>query len=205
MSRVKKLMGAVFLLTALSTSYAFAWAAKIIYEGRTIEISDSEFEAEFEYVLEANGVPKSKWSEMKNKPMYKSGVIDQMISEVLITMKGDREGFFNTSDAKQFIDIQLRKLKAQYYLSEKYLKKLPDPSEAEIKSIYEKNKARFQEAGKTSLDAEVKAYIIYQIKSGKAELQLKKVVQSLKEAAIIKKNKSKFGEDTDIDMSGIFE
>lgn len=170
------------------------WVAKIEIEGKEIVLRESDLEAAFNSYFDGMGVPETQRESVRGNVKYKQQMLDSLVSEYLVLNKAENEKFFTDDKAKEYLANQLRKLKVQYYLQEKYLSKIGEPTSEEIEAAYKQLKPRLAEMGYTSLNEEVRTFIAQQISSQKLQRKAMLVVQDLKDAARIDKNEELVGE-----------
>lgn len=174
------------------------WVAKI--GGATVY--EKEFNALLALTLESSGVPKDQLSQYKNDRGIKQKVLDDYVSKYLVVKKAERENFFSSKEAKEYIDLAVRSVKFEYYVRKKMLDFVPDPSIQEVELFYSQQRVALEKQyGIKSLDERGRMQVANLLKMQRVQKKLLQLVEDLKGETPVKKNPDVMGEAADLNMS----
>ncbi|MEK6795642.1 MAG: hypothetical protein AABZ39_12755 [Spirochaetota bacterium] len=174
------------------------WVAKI----GTATIFEKEFNAILALTLESSGVPKEQLAQYRNDRGIKQKVLDDYISKYLVVRKAERENFYNSKEAKEYIELAVRSLKFEYYVRKKMLEFVPDPTPQEIELFYTQQRAILEKQyGIRSLDDRGRIQVSNLLKMQRVQKKLMQLVEDLKGETPVTRNKDVMGESVDLNMA----
>ena len=161
-------------------------------------INQTNFNKDLEAALIIQSVPEDQIALYVNDATTKQMYADQLINTVLLFKKAEEEKFFETQEAKDFINLSIRNVKFQYYLAKLIAdaaKNIPDPNPEQAQAFFEQAKQQLtQMYGITEYNTETAPYIAQLYKNAYAEQLVQRDIQDLKDKAVIERNTAILGE-----------
>lgn len=161
-------------------------------------INQTNFNKDLEAALIIQSVPEDQIALYVNDATTKQMYADQLINTVLLFKKAEEEKFFETQEAKDFINFSIRNVKFQYYLAKLIAdaaKNIPDPNPEQAQAFFEQVKQQLtQMSGITEYNTETAPYIAQLYKNAYAEQLVQRDIQDLKDKAVIERNTAVLGE-----------
>ena len=161
-------------------------------------INQTNFTKDLEASLVLQGATPEQIAMYANDAATKQMYADQLISSILLLKKAEEEKFFDTQEAKDFINLSIRNIKFQYYLTKLMAdaaKNIPDPTPEQAKAFFDQAKQQLtQMYGITEYNTETAPYIAQLYKNAYAEQLVQRDIQDLKDKAVIERNTAVLGE-----------
>ena len=161
-------------------------------------INQTNFNKDLEAALIIQSVPEDQIALYANDAATKQMYADQLINTVLLFKKAEEEKFFETQEAKDFINFSIRNVKFQYYLAKLIAdaaKNIPDPNPEQAQAFFDQVKQQLtQMSGITEYNTETAPYIAQLYKNAYAEQLVQRDIQDLKDKALIERNTAVLGE-----------
>ncbi len=160
-------------------------------------IKQTNFNKDLQASLILQGATEDQVVLYANDSMYKQQYADQLINSILLINKGEEEKFFETEEAKDFINLSIRNIKFQYYytkLISDASKNIPEPTEEQLKAFFEQARPQLAQYGITAYTAETVPYLSQFYKNTYAQQLVERDLQDLKDKAVIERNTAVLGE-----------
>ncbi|WP_300753743.1 hypothetical protein [uncultured Brachyspira sp.] len=161
-------------------------------------VNQTNFNKDLEAALVLQGATADQIALYANDAATKQMYADQLINTVLLFKKAEEEKFFDTQEAKDFINLSVRNVKFQYYLTKLIAdaaKNIPDPTQEQAQAFFEQTKQQLtQMYGITEYNTETAPYIAQLYKNAYAEQLVQRDIQDLKDKAVIERNTAVLGE-----------
>ena len=161
-------------------------------------INQTNFNKDLEAALVLQGATADQIALYANDAATKQMYADQLINTVLLFKKAEEEKFFDTQEAKDFINLSIRNVKFQYYLTKLIAdaaKNIPDPNPEQAQAFFDQAKQQLtQMYGITEYNTETAPYIAQLYKNAYAEQLVQRDIQDLKDKAVIERNTTILGE-----------
>ena len=161
-------------------------------------INQTNFNKDFRTTLmNEPSVPKDKVELAFNDAQTKQIYAEQLINSILLINKAEEEKIFESEEAKEYINLAIRNIKMQYYitkLAEEELKNIPELTPEQLKAIFEQGKEQFVQYGITEYNAETAPYISQVYKDSYIQQIMARKIQDLKDKAVIERNTAVLGE-----------
>lgn len=175
------------------------WVLKI----DKLTVYQNQFEKEYDFALQMSGnYTPEQISILKNNDRAKQEFLEGLISQILVLKKADEEKFFESEEAKDFLDYAYRSIQVQHYtqkMLEKAMETVADPTQQEITAFYNQYKNELAaEMGVTELNANTIAYLSQYVKTQQAQQNIMREITDLKDKSIIERNKAVIGDMTAI-------
>ena len=106
-------------------------------------INQTNFNKDLEAALVLQGATADQIALYANDAATKQMYADQLINTVLLFKKAEEEKFFETQEAKDFINLSIRNVKFQYYLTKLIAdaaKNIPDPNPEQAQAFFDQAK-----------------------------------------------------------------
>ncbi len=160
-------------------------------------VYEDQFNKEYEFALKMSGRPADQVALLKNNQGAKQEFLEGLISQVLILEDAEEKEFFETEEAKDYMDTAYRSLKVQYYtqkMMEESLKEIPEPTQQDIANFYNQFRNELMAEGVTELNAQTIPYLSQLIKGQQAQQKMMIIVTDLKDKSVVERNKEIIGE-----------
>ncbi|MEI0538074.1 hypothetical protein [Brachyspira pulli] len=161
-------------------------------------INQTNFMKDLEASLVLQSATPEQIAMYANDAATKQMYADQLISSILLLKKAEEEKFFDTQEAKDFINLSIRNIKFQYYLTKLMAdasKNIPDPTPEQAKAFFDQAKQQLtQMYGITEYNTETAPYIAQLYKNAYAEQLVQRDLMDLKDKAVIERNTAVLGE-----------
>ena len=161
-------------------------------------INQTNFNKDLEAALVLQGATEDQIALYANNSQYKQMYADQLINTILLLKKAEEEKFFDTQEAKDFINLSIRNVKFQYYLTKLMAdaaKNIPDPTPEQAKAFFEQTKDQLtQMYGITEYNTETAPYVAQLYKNAYAQQIVDRDMTDLKDKAVIERNTAVLGE-----------
>ncbi len=170
------------------------WVLKI----DNITVYENKFNKEFNMAIERDpNISPEQRALYKNNAMVKQQFLDGLISQILLLNQANSEGFFETDEAKEYLQSTLRMAQLEYYsqkLMEEALLEIPEPTQQQIETIYQQNQAALAQRGITELNAQTIPYLSQMMKQEQAQQKMMITISDLKDKSVIDRNKDVIGD-----------
>ncbi|MCX7820429.1 MAG: hypothetical protein N2258_01990 [Brevinematales bacterium] len=148
-------------------------------------ISKSEFEEGYKFFL--SQIPEQQRVNLPNESVLKYQVLENFITQYVLTVKALNSGIYNSPDSKLAIKLALRDAIYKLYLKSAIKdESIFKPTKAEIEDYYMRNRAQFEKMG---LKAEqIKMYAEQDLYNRKLQEWIATFVNSKRQEFKIEKN-----------------
>ncbi len=179
----KKANANISLYPAKASEVGNDWLVKI--DGYAI--SKNEFEEGYRFFL--SQIPEQQRINLPNESILKYQVLENFISQYVLTVKALDSGIYNTPDSKLAVRLALRDTIYKLYLKSMIKdESIFKPTKAEIEEYYMKNRQQFEKMG---LKAEqIKAYAEQDLYNRKLQEWIAAFVTSKRQEFKIEKNEA---------------
>lgn len=161
-------------------------------------VNQTNFNKDLEAALVLQGATADQIALYANDAATKQMYADQLINTVLLFKKAEEEKFFETQEAKDFINLSVRNVKFQYYLTKLIAdaaKNIPDPTPEQAQAFFDQAKQQLtQMYGITEYNTETAPLVAQLYKNAYAEQLVQRDIQDLKDKAVIERNTAVLGE-----------
>ena len=161
-------------------------------------INQTNFTKDLQASLVLQGATAEQIAMYANDATTKQIYADQLINSILLINKAEQEKFFETEEAKDFINLSIRNIKFQYYVTKLMAdasKNIPDPTPEQAQAFFEQAKEQLtQMYGITAYNTETAPYIAQLYKNAYAQQIVERDIQDLKDKAVIERNTAVLGE-----------
>ena len=160
-------------------------------------INQTNFMKDLEAALILEGFPPDQIAISLNDANAKQFYADRIIDSILLLKKAEEEKFFETQEAKDFINLSIRNVKYRYYLTKLMAdasKNIPDPTPEQAKAFFDQAKQQLTQMGITEYNTETAPYIAQLYKNAYAEQLVQRDLMDLKDKAVIERNTAVLGE-----------
>lgn len=161
-------------------------------------INQTNFTKDLQASLVLQGATAEQIAMYANDAATKQIYADQLINSILLLNKAEQEKFFETEEAKDFINLSIRNIKFQYYVTKLMAdasKNIPDPTPEQAQAFFEQAKQQLtQMYGITAYNTETAPYIAQLYKNAYAQQLVERDIQDLKDKAVIERNTAVLGE-----------
>lgn len=160
-------------------------------------INQTNFTKDLQASLVLQGATAEQIAMYANDATTKQIYADQLINSILLINKAEQEKFFETEEAKDFINLSIRNIKFQYYVTKLMAdasKNIPDPTPEQAQAFFEQAKPQLAQYGITEYNTETAPYIAQLYKNAYAEQLVQRDIQDLKDKAVIERNTAVLGE-----------
>ncbi len=181
-----------------SLAYLNGGAGEWVLKVDDFTINQTNFNKDLQASLVLQGATPEQISMYANDAATKQIYADQLINSILLINKAEEEKFFETEEAKDFINLSIRNIKFQYYVTKLMAdasKNIPDPTPEQAQAFFEQAKQQLtQMYGITAYNTETAPYIAQLYKNAYAEQLVQRDIQDLKDKAVIERNTAVLGE-----------
>ncbi|OEJ14047.1 hypothetical protein BFL38_04750 [Brachyspira hampsonii] len=181
-----------------SLSYLNGGAGDWVLKVDDFTINQTNFTKDLEASLVLQGATTEQIAMYANDANTKQLYADQLINSILLLNKAEEEKFFETEEAKDFINLSIRNIKFQYYVTKLMAdasKNIPDPTPEQAQAFFEQAKDQLtQMYGITAYNTETAPYIAQLYKNAYAQQLVERDIQDLKDKAVIERNTAVLGE-----------
>lgn len=160
-------------------------------------INQTNFNKDLQASLVLQGATAEQIAMYANDATTKQIYADQLINSILLINKAEQEKFFETEEAKDFINLSIRNIKFQYYVTKLMAdasKNIPDPTPEQAQAFFEQAKQQLAQYGITAYNTETAPYIAQFYKNTYAQQLVERDIQDLKDKAVIERNTAVLGE-----------
>ena len=157
-----------------SLAYLNGGAGEWVLKVDNFTINQTNFNKDLEASLVLQGATAEQIAMYANDAATKQIYADQLINSILLLNKAEQEKFFETEEAKDFINLSIRNIKFQYYVTKKQ----------QLTQMY----------GITAYNTETAPYIAQLYKNAYAQQLVERDIQDLKDKAVIERNTAVLGE-----------
>ncbi|WP_300368988.1 hypothetical protein [Brachyspira sp.] len=163
-------------------------------------INQTNFNKDLQASLILQGATEDQVALYVNDANTKQLYADQLINSILLINKAEAEKFFETEEAKDFINLSIRNIKFQYYVTKLLAdasKNIPDPTPEQAQAFFEQAKPQLaQMYGITAYNTETSHIVAQLYKNAYAEQLVQRDIQDLKDKAVIERNTTVLGESS---------
>ncbi len=148
--------------------------------------SAGDIEKMLRLLVELNSGKEQLEKYLKNKKTqnsFRKLVWQNISSQLLIYIDAKKKKLEQTEDGKFFMEAIARSSFAKIYAMKMVENKISEPTDAEITSAYKKLKQKNSQV--PAMNAEVKEYIKNQLKQQKAQLEMMRIAERLKDRHVI--------------------
>ena len=181
-----------------SLAYLNGGAGEWVLKVDDFTINQTNFNKDLQASLVLQGATPEQISMYANDAATKQIYADQLINSILLINKAEEEKFFETEEAKDFINLSIRNIKFQYYVTKLMAdasKNIPDPTPEQAQAFFEQAKQQLtQMYGITAYNTETAPYISQLYKNAYAQQLVERDIQDLKDKAVIERNTAVLGE-----------
>ncbi|ACN83919.1 hypothetical protein OFR22_06235 [Brachyspira hyodysenteriae] len=181
-----------------SLAYLNGGAGEWVLKVDNFTINQTNFTKDLEASLILQGATPEQIAMYANDATTKQIYADQLINSILLINKAEEEKFFETEEAKDFINLSIRNIKFQYYVTKLMAdasKNIPDPTPEQAQAFFEQAKQQLtQMYGITAYNTETAPYIAQLYKNAYAQQLVERDIQDLKDKAVIERNTAVLGE-----------
>ncbi|EKV57886.1 hypothetical protein [Brachyspira hampsonii] len=181
-----------------SLSYLNGGAGDWVLKVDDFTVNQTNFTKDLEASLVLQGATAEQIAMYANDANTKQLYADQLINSILLLNKAEEEKFFETEEAKDFINLSIRNIKFQYYVTKLMAdasKNIPDPTPEQAQAFFEQAKDQLtQMYGITAYNTETAPYIAQLYKNAYAQQLVERDIQDLKDKAVIERNTAVLGE-----------
>lgn len=181
-----------------SLAYLNGGAGEWVLKVDNFTINQTNFNKDLQASLVLQGATEDQIAMYANDSTTKQLYADQLINSILLLNKAEEEKFFETEEAKDFINLSIRNIKFQYYVTKLMAdasKNIPNPTPEQAQAFFEQTKQQLtQMYGITAYNTETAPYIAQLYKNAYAEQLVQRDIQDLKDKAIIERNTAVLGE-----------
>ncbi len=181
-----------------SLAYLNGGAGEWVLKIDNFTINQTNFNKDYQASLVLQGATPEDLAMYANNSQYQQLYADQLINSILLLNKAEEEKFFETEEAKDFINLSIRNIKFQYYVTKLMAdasKNIPDPTPEHAQAFFEQAKQQLtQMYGITAYNTETAPYIAQLYKNTYAQQLVERDIQDLKDKAVIERNTAILGE-----------